>query len=439
VELAIDEALALALQLHKSAFLAGSPSGLARARAVYEKIVEALPDHPDALHYLGVLMHQIGETDRSLDLIRRAIAASPGRPEMFNNLGNVLKERGHLLEAAAAYQTAIDLGDAGADAESNLGAALKAAGHLDDAIAAFRRALDRDPSHAGAHNNLGNALVRSRNGREAITHFEKAIEHAPTLWPARQSLALALYHEGRTEEAIGALRAWSALQPNDPTASHMLSAFSQLDVPRRAADGFVRATFDALATSFDEHLRDLGYCAPQLVATALAKALPAPAGRLDVLDAGCGTGLCGPLLRPYASRLTGVDISGGMLAKARSVGAYDELVAAELTAFLRSSAGAYDVIACADTLCYFGDLTEVASAAASALRVRGIFVFTVERSDEVAEGYRLHPHGRYSHGEMYVREALANVGLVVKSVENAVLRLERGAPVAGLVVTVERS
>ena len=28
-----------------------------------------------------------------------------------------------------------------------------------------------------------------------------------------------------------------------------------------------------------------------------------------MLDAGCGTGLCAPLLRPYASRLTGVDLS----------------------------------------------------------------------------------------------------------------------------------
>ena len=45
---------------------------------------------------------------------------------------------------------------------------------------------------------------------------------------------------------------------------------------------------------------------------------------VKILDAGCGTGLCGPLLKPWARRLVGVDLSGGMLEKARALQLYDE-------------------------------------------------------------------------------------------------------------------
>jgi predicted TPR repeat methyltransferase len=60
--------------------------------------------------------------------------------------------------------------------------------------------------------------------------------------------------------------------------------------------------------------------------------LAAPDGRCVALDAGCGTGLCGPLLRPYASELTGVDLSAGMLDRARPRQVYDHLEKGELSA-----------------------------------------------------------------------------------------------------------
>jgi predicted TPR repeat methyltransferase len=413
--------------------MARSVADLEGARVLYERFLEAAPEHPEALHYLGVLMHQMGQSDRAVQLIRRAIAARPNRSEMHNNLGNVLKEQGHLLEAAAAYRTAIELGAAGADAESNLGVTLKAAGQLDEAIAAFERAIAIDPDHPQAHHNLGNALVRARKPDAAVLHFQKAIALTPGLSATRQSLAQTLHREGRVEEAIEVLRQWVRFEPNNPTAAHLLAACSQAEVPGRASDAFVRAAFDALAQTFDDHLRDLEYRAPDLVAAAIRNDLGTPDAGLDVLDAGCGTGLCAAFLRGYARRLVGVDLSGGMLGKARTLGLYDELVEAELTAFLSRDAHGYDLVASADTLCYFGDLRELAGAIARALRPGGRVAFTVEH-EPGTEGFRLHAHGRYSHSEAYVREVLGAGGLAVRSLERAVLRKERGAPVEGLVV-----
>ena len=91
--------------------------------------------------------------------------------------------------------------------------------------------------------------------------------------------------------------------------------------------------------SFDSKLAKLSYRAPALVAAMLEDSGVEASKSLDVLDAGCGTGLCGPLMAPYARRLVGVDLSAGMLAQAKEKNVYDELFKVELTAYLRDSPG----------------------------------------------------------------------------------------------------
>jgi predicted TPR repeat methyltransferase len=200
--------------------------------------------------------------------------------------------------------------------------------------------------------------------------------------------------------------------------------------------------FDAFASTFDVKLAKLGYRAPELCVAAVAAALGEPAKRLIALDAGCGTGLCGPLLAPYVHHLTGVDLSGRMLAKARSGRCYDVLVQAELTDYLRGARARFDLILSADTLVYFGALEAVASAAAGALRPGGVLVFSVERAPAdlpLETGHHLDSHGRYQHAPQYVRRVLEAVGLSVRAMDPGILRIEAGAPVDGLVVTAAQS
>jgi predicted TPR repeat methyltransferase len=151
-----------------------------------------------------------------------------------------------------------------------------------------------------------------------------------------------------------------------------------------------------------------------------------------VLDAGCGTGLCGPLISPYARRLIGVDLSEQMLAHARARNVYDELVKGELSAYLREASTAFDVIVSADTLVYFGPLDEVAAAAANALRPGGRLILTVEElpGEGSGDGYSISSSG---HSRAYLGRVLADVGLRPKILPSE-LRLEAGDPVPGLVV-----
>jgi predicted TPR repeat methyltransferase len=135
----------------------------------------------------------------------------------------------------------------------------------------------------------------------------------------------------------------------------------------------------------------------------------------------------------------GVDLSSAMLAKAEERATYDALHTAELTAYMLAHPAAFDLIVSADTLVYFGDLAAPLAAAAAALRPGGHLVFTVERApDAPAVGYRLNPHGRYSHSEEYLRAALDAARLAPQAIEPAHLRIENQQPVEGYVVTAGR-
>jgi predicted TPR repeat methyltransferase len=234
------------------------------------------------------------------------------------------------------------------------------------------------------------------------------------------------------------------MEPDNPVAAHLLAACSGENVPARTSDACVEKMFDDFAGSFDAKLTKLRYRAPELTATVLSEVLPAPDKSLDIADAGCGTGLCGPLLAPFARRLVGVDLSARMLEGARLRGVYDELLKEELTAFLNRHPASFDVVVSADTLVYFGDLMPVVQALAGALRPGGIAAFTLEEAafDQAAAaemvGFVLNTHGRYGHFEARIREQLEGMQLE-PTIVRAELRLEGGKPVAGLVVRARKA
>lgn len=432
VTLSFEDALEVAVTFHRN-------GRLQEAEMVYRALREKVFDHPDLEHYWGVLCHQLGRSEEGLEAIRRALVVAPDLVDARNNLGNVLQEIGRPAEAAAVYRDILEANPGHEEAWNNLGVALKAAGDLDAAEAAFRRAIAIRPSSAEAWHNLGNVLERRERAAEAIEAFRRSLALEPRNRVAYRYLAEALAREGRIDEAKRVFDEWFAFEPGSESARHIRAAVLGGEAPSRAPDGYVTVLFDALADEFDAKLASLEYRAPALVAAAV-EAAAGDARALEILDAGCGTGLCGTLLRPVARRLVGVDLSIGMLRLASGRKAYDELSAAELTGYLASERGAFDAVVSADTLVYFGDLGPVAHAAFGALRPGGFFVFTVERlaDDPAGTGWVLHPHGRYAHTNAYVVSTLTAAGFSKPEIRVETLRLERGEPVPGLVVTAFR-
>ena len=105
-------------------------------------------------------------------------------------------------------------------------------------------------------------------------------------------------------------------------------------VPKR----YVQSLFDDYADTFDEHLVNaLRYEAHRFLVDNLRGV---GLERFHAaLDLGCGTGLCGPLVKRAVQRLDGVDLSPLMLDKARALGVYELLVQGDLVQHLR---GAWD-------------------------------------------------------------------------------------------------
>lgn len=430
------EALLLAVTRHRD-------DRYAEAGAIYEAILAVDPEYADALHFAGVLAYHQGRQDDSLRLIERARALIPEHPDVHVNLGNVYRSAGRLEEACDCYKRAIELNPEEASAYyNNLGATLRVMDRCPQAEEALERSLELSPDNAAALQNLGNVYRQQKRYREAVGVYRRAIAKHPYDFDSYRHLAFTMYALDERDEAIQLLHQWLELQPSNPTARHLLAAYTGDGVPEQATQDYVRETFAGFAASFDRVLEGLQYRAPQLIADAVATVLGPPPSepRLDVIDAGCGTGLCGVLLKPYARRLIGVDLSPEMLAHARAREIYNALDEAELTAYLAALTEPRDLLVSADTLCYIGRLEPVFAAAAHALRPGGWLFFTVERSQppEDATPFVLHVHGRYSHAEAYVRAALEAGGFRVGTLATVDLRRERDERVAGLLVAAQR-
>ncbi len=427
-QVSLEEAMAIAVLFQKH-------GKLADAEDVYRRVLEIWPDHVDALHFSGVLAHQQGRSEDGLALIDRSLALNAEQADCYNNRGIILKALRRLDEAAEAYRRAIALNPRQANAHSNLGVLLRAEGRFAEAEAEYRQAIAIAPDHADAYHNLGALLASRGRTKEAVECFCRVTTLSPEHRETRRLLAIAHCMLGETEKAVAIVEKWIADEPANPVARHMLAACSGQRVPPRAPDDYVEKVFDDFASSFEAQLERLSYRAPAIVNALVADAGLTPSKALVVLDAGCGTGLCGSFMAPYARRLVGVDLSGRMLERAAEKHVYDELHKSELVTFIQNHPDEYDLIVSADTLVYFGELEDAVNAMAAGLREGGSVVFTVESLESGAPGpgYRLQTHGRYCHHRDYVEGLLARTGFE-SSILRAELRMEAGAPVAGLAV-----
>jgi predicted TPR repeat methyltransferase len=283
----------------------------------------------------------------------------------------------------------------------------------------------------------GRAAVEDGDWAAAAEIFEQAAEQAPGWAPAWFALGEARERLGDSEGAAKAYHATLAADPSDALgAAPRLALIGAAESPLALPEAYVARLFDDYAPHFEAHLTEkLNYRGPALIAEALS--LAAPERRFAAaLDLGCGAGLMGQSVRDRVDRLTGVDLSPRMIARARQRGIYDALEAAEATAYLKRAApGVFDCILAADAFCYFGDLEPVFTASGRALAAAGLFAFSVESLE--GEGYRLLESLRFAHSRAYVEEAARKAGLSPLVVRPVSLRREAGADAPGLVFVLQ--
>jgi predicted TPR repeat methyltransferase len=190
--------------------------------------------------------------------------------------------------------------------------------------------------------------------------------------------------------------------------------------------------FDTYATSFDQHLVEtLHYQVPELLYEAVLATCP-HATALDVIDLGCGTGLVGQRFRGLAGRLTGVDVSPGMIHQSQRRQVYDYLVLDDVVHYLQGRQEPCDLVLAADVFIYIGDLAELFRAVAQRLRKDGWFAFSLEVTTQA--DYLLQANRRYAQSPAYIERLAALHGLATALTQSVKLRRHGDADAEGLIL-----
>ncbi|KAE8887072.1 hypothetical protein PF005_g19951 [Phytophthora fragariae] len=244
-------------------------------------------------------------------------------------------------------------------------------------------------------------------------------------------------------------------------AVHSLATLEGATTTKTAAPAYVAEVFDELADTFEEKLvAHLEYRVPWQLVEALQQLSPPGFTPKDslmepewvVADVGCGTGLCGRLLRPHVKHITGVDISPLMIEKTRVEGSYDALQTADIVPFLEACADeSLDLIISADVWIYVGALEQVFELSTRKLRAAtGWMAFsiellpsgTIESSKDDAKGtslgYRLAPSGRFQHSHEYITSLAKHAGFSLAVQQDISVRKESGEPIPGRIYLLQR-
>lgn len=412
------------------------------------------PQNARALHGLGCSRFHLGDHEQGLSLLREASQLAPALPLPWYSLGSALLSIDRFDQAIPAFQQALKLQADSPQILVELAKALSGSGQHEKADETFlaaatssSKAANRKlgieiaqtwvqalPESGLAHLELGTMLAQVHQPARAREHLEKAIALLPGHGPAWCNLGLVYEELGQIDKARQALEQASRLMPSSAIIQYHLGAIGQDQPPKTCPPEYLVPFFNEYAPRFEQHLlHDLRYVGPQLLFDAVA---PLSGGRkMDILDLGCGTGLCGKLFRPMARTVVGVDLAEAMIDQARQTGIYDELSVGDVVAEMNRRHEQFDLLLAADVFIYIGELSRLLAAAASALRAGGLFAFTLERLD--AGDYALLPTRRYAHSLDYLRK-LTGASWEEVSVREAELRMGETGPVQGYVVVLRK-
>ena len=270
-----------------------------------------------------------------------------------------------------------------------MGTVLQDQGKLDEAIEAYNKTLSLKPDYAKAYYNMGNAL--------------KA--------------------QGKMKEAVEAFRGALLIDPDNKRAKHMLASVTG-EKTETAPREYVEDLFDDYANKFEISLvNNLQYKTPKLIGNILIK-LNDNQALGSVLDLGCGTGLLGPEIKKYCSKLEGIDLSNKMLTFAKQKNVYDQLTQTDIVEYLSTMHLDFDYYIASDVFVYIGELTEIFRLIKSRNKKPGHLVFSTEHTEK--DGYHLLRTLRYSHSKSYIENLCKKFDYNISHFSTNNLRKEKG-------------
>ncbi len=258
--------------------------------------------------------------------------------------------------------------------------------------------------------------------RDAILRLKLALWFAPNHPRALYLLGCCYIAEGDKVKAAAALKTLVAMEPDNENATFMLATLDPASVhadryPTTMPYDIAQDYFNNNASEYEALQQEMGYRGHQFPDGTLWDLLDRRRTNYQVLELGCGTGLCGVLLAEHAEELVGVDFCKSMLdtasAKRRPDGrrVYTETFLQDIRHYAIDAREArFDAAVAAHVFNYVGEIGMVFDGVIRSLKPGGYFIFQVDRF--ALDGrYGLVPdRGQFGHSDGYIRHHLQRCG-----------------------------
>lgn len=442
---------------------------LIAARKSYAKAIQLNPRFGDAYYNQGVLLLKLGEYSLAMESLQKALTYTPKNPAIDGQIAQIYLQESNYAEAIKHLQKRLAYQPEHVESLHYLGIAYLATEQNAAAITCFEKILQLTYRHPQCYEHLATAYLKQKDNEKALTYYLRQLEVQATAF-SYYNIGVLLIEKGRRQDAIEYLKQVLSLEPNhlpahlnlgveylklqqlqqaryhyeqatkikpdDPEIEYILHALTQNQVPDRAPAEYLQNLFNQYASYYDKHLTEhLHYRVPQLLHTAVWNETKIEQPGWNILDLGCGTGLCGELFKEFAEKLIGIDISSEMVSAAKSKNIYDELKIADIEKAL-SEYQEIDLILAADVFTYIGDLSNIFIHCHYCLKPKGLFAFSVEKSEKTT--YELQPSIRYAHSRQYI-ESIAKIShFNILRFDNIQLRMQKDEPVNGYLVILRK-
>ncbi len=413
------------------------------AKRILKKILEEHPNSPELQNNLGVIFYRQRYYREALSCFVGALKLKPDYIEAMYNLALVYKALDQEAEAAASLHAIITAEPENRQAHFLLGKMLLEKKRFQEANQHFQeivkthpdeiellttviqllllhnryqeakpygeRLLKLQPQSTEVLYNLGVISARLGQFEKMKNYYHAALQITPTYFPALNNLAICYLAEQNIDAAKYYFEQALKQEPNNEAIEYSLNAISGGGFLKGAPKQYIKNLFDSYADHYEQHLtQGLEYIVPQNLKKTIEEKIKKRQPKWRILDLGCGTGLCGPLFKPWAYELIGVDLSPKMLKMAEEKECYSTLIEAENSEYLSDKKCCFDLILSADVFIYQGDLRHILSACFGALSAGGFLAFSTETNE--GEGFALQPTGRFSHAKGYILKLAQDVG-----------------------------